>query len=1056
MTDDDRQHDLGEQARRELTALESILRKTRRRLRTPLLVEGIAWTVATLGAVLATAQIVALALGDDGVTPMRWMLVVGGGATLLGALLALTHWVRARPSLDQVARRLQRAVPEFRSDIVAALEFGRALCGGDGDDGSSPQLAFAHLKQTTRDLLGRASGDGTLATLLEPRPLAPALAAVAGCLVLLLAPMLFAGEQLRELWRQALWVTQSEADAATHRPVVGDITLAFSFPPYTKLQPHVEPFTTGQISTLVGTEVTIRTYALIRAEKFEVVITTTDGVRVVPMKELDGRLEATLLLTRPGTYSFRATLEDGEVVVDGAEREVRLTEDAAPTVTITSHSGEIEVSPDEVLQVTYTVSDDYGIESVTRAAAFGREDPKLRAFDLPELTTSPRELQNSFDLDLREFALQPRDTLTVWVEATDNNSLTGPGVGKAAPLMLRVSSPEDRHQRLIARQTEVLEALLLVLADLLENPVGERSPDRRGYYEQKVDPAISPADAAERYRAIVEIQATQATVLAAMGALVEELKSDPLMATRNVTLFEALYKQLYEIDRDGAEMLNTLASSARAETLLARELQRLATWAARDEDALEKGLIRLDNMLASQKMDAARRAADEIRDLKDRIKELLENYRNTNDPALKEAIMREIQRLRQRMAELMQQMTSQIERLPREHVNMEAIEQAKLESDAAKMTDSMQKMEDLLEQGDIDGALRALEEMTQSLDQMSSEMNQQFDDAEPDGLREMDKALSELMDSANDLEGRQRELEERTRDAHDEQARSEHEQLRQALQRRLDEVKRLAEQQREQLDQARQRDLARHDLQNAERALERVRRLEQLLAELDIDQALQQARASREDLRSMQFSVDLAKQYQPPGSSRGDAVEELLRDLNAARPRALRIETILQEMIDQARSQRQRNEHPQLKELEREQREVEQQAQRLQHDVGRAAERFPMLQQQLGPPLGKARGQMGDAAKSLQEGKSQQSLDQQRGALDSLRELKQEMRNALQKQRQGQQGQQRQQNRDKVVIPTEDGRSQQHFRQDVMDGMKRDRLQDYDSEIQRYYESLMQ
>lgn len=1050
---------LSTRAARELTALEAVLRKTRRQMRSPLLAEGLAWFVATMGAVLVTAQFVGLVLGKSGPEAMRVVLGIGLSATLLGAVVALVGYVRSTPSLEEVARRLQRQVVDFRSDIVAALQFGAAL--RDGVDaqaqGWSAELAFAHLRRTTRAVLARVDGGGSLAPLLEARSLAPTLAAVGGCLVLLVAPMLVWGERVSALWGEALVAPLvARDDGPDHRPVVGDIDLVFSYPPYTKLPQRVEPFTTGHISTLVGTEVTLKTYPLLRVTKVELVLETADGERTVPMKADEELLEAKLLLTKPGSYRFRATLADGTVVEDGIDRPIVLEPDAAPSVTITSHTGEVEVSPDEVLTLRVVASDDFGLETVVRATAFGGEDPQRVNLDLPELTMRPRELEQEVALDLREFGLQPRDVLTVSFEATDNNSLTGPGVGKAAPLVLRVASPEDRHQRLIAEQMEVLEALLDVLGDFLEHPLGERHPDHKGVYQQTVAASVTPTEASAHYATVRGIHEKQSAVVSTMAGLLERMREDPLMSTRDVTLFESFYEQLYALNRDGAEGLAALAADARLEQITRDELQRLANWVARAEDTLEKGLIRLDNLLAAQKMDAVRRAADEIKELKERLRELLEKYRETQDPELKAAIMREIQRLRQRMAELMAQMSSQLQKIPQEHVNMEALEQMELESEAKKMGESLQSLEELLERGDIDGALQALDDMTASLDEMTKGMGEEG--AEPDGLREMDQALSELMDKANDLEARQRELERQTRDQQEANDRREQERMQEMLAGRLAELEALAAEQRAELEAIAARDIAPHDRDAVNDALARLAQLQSQLKSQDVEQALESAQGSRQDLRGVQFSMELAQRYTQADTPRGAALRQSLGDLDKANARGRKIVRQLEEIMDQARSSQNRGRDPRLQELAREQRGVDEQAQQLQRDIEGASERFPMLQQKLDGPLRDAREDMNKADDALQKGKSQEGLDHQRGALEDLRQLKQSMRDALQRQKQqsGRRDGRGGSRQDKVAIPKEDGRSRETFREDVLKGMKQERLQDYESEIERYYESLMQ
>ena len=1050
-------------AQRELSALESVLRKTRRQLRAPLFAEGLAWMLATTVAVLITAQFVGLALGTRGPATMRYVLVVGLGATAIGALVALLGFIRTAPSLRDIANTIQRELAEFRSDIVAALEFGDALSHQDATPAHfSASLAFAHLRKTTRAVLA-ATESGSLAPRLEPRSLAPSLLATGGALAVLLLPFALMPDKLPRLWHAAAFAPLVEAasDAdADHRPVVGDIDLMFSYPPYTGLPQHMEPFTTGHISTLVGTEVTLRTYPLVNASKFELVITTPDGERIVPMKfdAGDEVLSATLLLTRSGSYQFRATMPDESVVSDGIDRPIVLEPDQVPAIIVDSHTGEVEVSPDEVLTLSFNASDDFGLESVSRAAAFGAEDANTMPIEIPELATTPRSVRGEVELDLRQFALQPKDTLTVWFEAVDNNSLTGPGVGKSAPLVLRVASPDDRHERLIAEEMEVLEALLDVLADVLENPIGERQiPEGAKKYGQKIDPLTTTQQSSEHHARTSDIAARQREALAMMATVLEKMKEDPLMTKRDVTLFESLYEQLYAVDRAGTQLLEKLAPDARAVTITQLELQKLADWLAEDEDTLEKGLIRLDNLLVTQKMDSVRRAADELKDLKERLKELLQRYKETQDPELKQAIMREIQRMRQRMSELMRRMSSQLERIPREHVNMEALQQAQLESETQKMGDGLQQVEDLLEKGDIDGALAALEQINTSLDAMTQEMDEQFAQAEPQGMREMDQVVSKLMDQTDDLTQRQTELEQRTREHREMAETKNRKQMEQMLAQRTSQLEALAKQQREALESMQKLDLFGHDREHIRRAARTAQELEENIRSRDIEDALEKARRSAEQLREMQFAMDLSARYADPASARGRDSRKAMNGAEQARPRADKIVEGLEDVMKQAQAaQRRAGSEPELRKLAQEQRDVDAQAEQLERSIGEASERFPMLGQKLQPSIEGARQEMGQSADALDGQKAQQSLDHQRGALQQLRELKQSMRNAMR----GNDGDQMGQNpgrrtSKRVAIPKKAAPTEDQFRGHVMDGMKQERLQEYDSEIQRYYEALM-
>src|SRR5699024_10759318 len=129
----------------------------------------------------------------------------------------------------------------------------------------------------------------------------------------------------------------------------------------------------------------------------------------------------------------------------------------------------------------------------------------------------------------------------------------------------------------------------------------------------------------------------------------------------------------------------------------------------------------------------------------------LKKYQKTRDPALKEAILRDVQRLRQRMNELMNRMRAQLQDLPREHMNMDAIKQKQLESETYKMADSLSQIEKMLANDNIEGALKALQNLEDSLKSLSQDMDEQFQEAKPQGLSELDQKVDELMNQLNDV-----------------------------------------------------------------------------------------------------------------------------------------------------------------------------------------------------------------------------------------------------------------------------------------------------------------
>lgn len=1050
-----------------LRSLEKMLRQTRSSRRLKVLAEGVFWYGAGLSAVLMSALLIAVLFPAAAPGMTRWLLMIGAGAATLVGAVALGGFLRESDELGHVARGLQRADASFRNDIVAALEFGRTMLANpeasDAELGFSRFLGRAHLKRTVEGVRQRAEG-GHLAHLLPDRTLEPPLFAMVGGMALVTLSVVMAPElTLRVLRSPIETAAGAQEDQKVVQPIVGNLQLHYSAPRYTGRGERTEPFSSGHIEAIVGSEVTLSAQPLLdQWETLEMVVETGEGGRTVALEDPgNGRVRADLVVTRSGHYQFRAVRKDGTVITDGMKREIEVVADDAPNVTITSHEGEVEVSPEDVLEIEYSVSDDFGVAAVERVYHFAGDQSSKKSREL-----KPARLQNgaaetvdgTLKFDLRPLALRPKDTVIFYLKATDNNSLTGPGVAKSTPLVLTVSSPEDKHLELIQKQQEISEKLLSLLADYLENPMGQREVLSDGSYTQNVAADASPTVLAERFHRLKRIHNREEKLLGAMKELVAKMEEDPLMVERDLSLFEGLHKHLTKLHERGSRLYSRVGGQGRPEELGLASAGRVADYVGEVEDTLEKSMLQLMELIASQKMDAIKATREDITKLKERLKELLKKYKESKDPELKKAIKREMQRLRQRMAELMSRMQMQIRKLPKEHLNEKALKQQQLESETRQMSDSLKSMEQQLEEGDIDGAIKALEQMESKLNSMGSKMDQQFANAQPQGLSKLDKEMSEMMNKVNDLQAAEKELEKQTRELQREQAEARRKQIEQMLEEFTQKMEQRVDRQMKSLERLERRDLPNHELSGLEANRKHLENLKEALKHKDMKQALEAARDSVENLETLRFNLGLSKRHARSGSKRSQAVDRSYEDVRQMVPRGQKIREEIEQLMERARQRRNSGQSQQMQKLAERQRKVRRQAEKLGQKIQKSGEEYPMLKQQLGPSLKGAQKDMKNAEQRLKKGQGQGALDSERSALEQLGKLKNQMKRTMQKQRQKQKGEGGQgQRKDKVEIPGEsDGAKRQQLRDEVMDAMKEGKIENYEKEIEDYYKSLVE
>ena len=1053
--------------RRQVQGVELVMEKTRRSIEGPLYFEGALWYLTTCIACLLSALLFALLFSSDSLSLVPSIIAsVGIVLTSIAAISAAYARYTRREDALGMARMLQQHAPELRHDLVAALKFGRALLDGSFDaENSSPSLARAHVKKAS-SRMARMLESGHLGHLLPTRDFKPAMWAFSGALLLLLIPTAIApgwviDRLMGEAHEKIVATTATKAQNPKY-PVVGNLSLKLQPPAYTGLQADYQQFTTGNASVLSGSEVTLQGYSLLgRAVQIDLILEQTgEEPQIRPMElSRSGRVSATLVATGSLTYTFRAKLDDGTLVESPTTQTIEVVPDKAPTVEILSHKGELQVGTEDVLELEYAANDDFGITGVSRLHAFlDTEEPERQALVIPELQNSPPQHQGKHTLDLSTMGLQPKDRVTLYLEATDNNTLTGPGVGRSEALVLVVASPDDKHMKLLEEQRELVEELLLSLADFLETPIGNREYTRDNTWRQVVEPGISPEDRTARRAALLQAHMTHGKLLVKMGDLAARMQEDPLMAPRDLKMFTALHKQLEKLHERGKSLFSNTMNEVSKNELSLGQMQRFATWAMESEEAMEKGILRLEDLLLEQQMASAQATADEIDKLKERLKELLQKYKETGDPELKEAIKREIQRLRQRMQELMQRMNQQMRELPREHINREALQQARMESDAKKLADDFTSIEEMLDKDDIDGALEALEKMGENLDKFTENLDKNSASAAPQRLSEFDKQVSELMDDVNDLSMRQQALEQETRELQKQLQEERREQNRQMVedfaQQMMDKVK----QQKRELDNLEKKgELPDHLDANIQKAKSSLRQLEESLEQRDIESSLDHAQDALEDMEKLRFSMQLAKHYTPKSSPESRKLSEAKRKTEPMVERGQQIVDSLDEMMSRA-EERDQQQDPRAQQLSKKQQGIKEQAQGLRQKIKDSSSEYPQLEQELGPGMERAQRSMEDAKQALDKQRSQRALDAERQALEELRQMNSKMKEALQKQRQREQNGPNGQNnqKDEVKIPgAGEGGKKSRYRDEIKDTMKEERLDGYESEIERYYESLV-
>jgi ABC-type transporter Mla subunit MlaD len=116
-----------------------------------------------------------------------------------------------------------------------------------------------------------------------------------------------------------------------------------------------------------------------------------------------------------------------------------------------------------------------------------------------------------------------------------------------------------------------------------------------------------------------------------------------------------------------------------------------------------------------------------------------------------------MEQLREKMAQLRQ-------KLPEEFLNLEGLKGSELSETMAEGEQKLDDLEKMLEENRIDDAMKALDELSESLDAFDKLVNKDMETLNREGDPKRQQAISELMDKTRDLMKKQQELLDQTRD----------------------------------------------------------------------------------------------------------------------------------------------------------------------------------------------------------------------------------------------------------------------------------------------------
>ena len=1004
-------------------------------------------TLAFAGASLASAGAAAVLsvawAGRMGATPWAARLVgVVLVAGVVAAVVLATAYHRVRAAdLVRLARWTQRLAPQLGDTVVSAVGLSLA----PSLDGASPVLARAHIHHAAA-LLARPETAHHMQRARRREVRGYAWVAAVGAAALLACVAIYPSRVATGLAGAfAPWPSTKAGRHVALPPLWTDVAVTLHFPAYMDRPPQTLEGISGDFTAPRGTQVELTARADRRVTAARLLLSGRDVPLVVALQQA---LKGTFTVEQGGRYRVALTETNGDEVVEEEGHVVTLEADEFPSVELREPADDQVVQRDTSVPLVFAARDDHGLTEVNlvvRNLRGGEPTRVPQARPAADIT----EHQGHTTLELAMLGVRPGDRLVLSVEARDNDTVSGPKTGQSATRTLKVFSASEHHEELIIRQEALLGHMVVQLADEMETPLVLTLAKEPGRAEPE----------AQRWRKQVERGVAITGELENLAAAFEKDELAPLEVVRALRNMKTdLARPYEELNVLANEMVHQVQETARFPEPYAQRSLRLGRQAA---GQLEGHILYLDDLVKRQRLQQARAAARELADTQARLRELLQKYKEAGDDQTRAEILKEMDALRRQLRELAQKLAMLQREMPQDYVNMDAL----ADQDMGK---PMEDVDRLMQEGDLEGALAALDRMAEETRRVLENIKDQEEGFGSQQYAELTEKLRKFAQEMDEVSAAQQSLLQQSNQTLEAARKRARDDLKMDVEKFAERLQKEAQALVKLLQTVGPRGLGQMERTQQEESETRAKETARALAARDFFQAQQSAEQLMGALDYLRLS--LADRTEGPWAVTNRDTLHNRDKVDQAIPKVRALQEQLARLMPDPRKHMTPQEQQQMSENARRQGRLADRARQLTQDMDQLGQEAPIFGPEHRESLDGARREMQGAQASLGSGDLPGGRGRQQQALGKLQQLKQAMQEMgkggggkggiplpfAQSGEGRREGSGRGTEHDKVDIPAAEAfKVPQQFRKDILDAMKEGAPRSYESEVRRYYQELV-
>ena len=426
-------------------------------------------------------------------------------------------------------------------------------------------------------------------------------------------------------------------------PIVTQFQYRLNYPAYTRLQPQTFPVNTGDIQTLFGTELVFTaesnkplkaaslTFEESDAVELEITaqhLTEPQGKQLETEWKTDIRtMRGSFIAQQSGNYRIQITDIDDFTNRDPINYTLTVFKDAAPEVNIVSPARDTVLDNAMLIDLKVEATDDYGIQElqlVYRVEAEGAEEMNvpLKRWDV-ENAAIRRSVSIAYTWDVDRIGIFPGETLAYYVQALDNDDVSGPNIGKSPTYTLRFPSLSELYDSVAAEQEtekQGLEELVDEQADatgLIDDLLGKiRRNQELTFSDENLMQKVL-----ENQK---QIEQAAKQLVEDMQQTAEDMEQKELFDAETIQKYQELQKLMEQaLSEEHKEILRKLSEALAKQQMSEQEKSMMEANLSQEQflQQLERAKSLYEQILLQQDLEAA---AKQAQALADRQKELMD------------------------------------------------------------------------------------------------------------------------------------------------------------------------------------------------------------------------------------------------------------------------------------------------------------------------------------------------------------------------------------------------------------------------------------------------